>query len=1707
MRLFSWPTAVVLVCGIVFIWLFAGTIVLSLIPVYLSDKSNFDRVPTHVQLFELRYATALTNTTGYTVGDIHALNVQLNKELHVGTLNVLAVKLPSFTNTKRKRRAISDCASQQNSTGDVLIIQFTLSSDRTCATAKCRATLIEKVKTHIQTKFSSLSLPVTLSNGTSISLLLSLCSVSAISTNTNSKLTCVDGIKNQDESDADCGGSVCAARCGINQQCTKNSDCVNNNCHQTQKTCQEPSCSDGNKNQDETDIDCGDSVCKIKCDLDYYCNKNADCINNNCHPTNKICQVASCDDGNKNQDETGIDCGGSICTRRCDLNQACSNNSDCSNGNCYVSLKICQVPSCCDGNKNQDETDIDCGGSMCGARCVLTQICSNNSDCANDNCHQTNKTCQEPSCPDGNQNQDETDVDCGGASCKIHCALNQTCAENFDCANNNCHQRNKTCQDPSCDDGNKNQDETGVDCGGFICGARCDLNQVCSNNSDCSNGNCHRSLNLCQEQSCNDGNKNQDETDVDCGGFVCGARCNLTQVCSSNSDCANGNCHQTNKTCQEPSCFDGNQNQDETDVDCGGISCKIHCALNRTCGQNYDCANNNCHKTNQTCQVPSCDDGNQNEDETDVDCGGTVCSARCGLNQVCSRNSDCSNGNCYASLKICQAPSCCDGNRNQDETDVDCGGSACPARCNLTQVCSSNSDCLYNNCHKTIPSCDDGNKNQDETGPDCGGHNCTMRCALGITCSTNSDCNNGNCHFTLKTCENPSCPDGNQNQGETDVDCGGSSCTILCALNKTCTQNSDCDNGNCHHSLHKCSVPSCDDRNKNQDETDADCGGNTCTARCKPSCDDGNLNQAEVDIDCSGPCATKCVLNQTCTDNADCVNGNCHHVTKKCSDLSCEDGNKNQGEGDIDCGGPCPTTCNITQTCAVNTDCANGNCHHTKLTCELPSCGDGNRNLDETDVDCGGSNCTKRCTTNNTCHQNFDCDNGNCHHSSNTCQPFSCDDGNKNQGEGDIDCGGPCPTMCNITQTCTVNTDCANGNCHHTNLTCQNPSCNDGNVNQNETDVDCGGPVCGNSCNVDQACTQNSDCANGNCHHTNLTCKAPSCNDGNKNQDEGDIDCGGVCTTKCTIGHTCLKNTDCVNGSLRLLHLFLSCDDGNKNQDETGVDCGGKTCAARCALGVSCLNNSDCNNTNCHQASHLCDTLSCSDGNKNQNETDVDCGGLCNTKCAVGKNCTQNSDCTNQNCHHTSLTCTVPSCDDGNQNQNETDVDCGGLCSTKCLLNHTCLVNSDCANGNCHHISKKCSDPSCDDGNKNQNETDIDCGGLCSNKCTLHSGCANNVDCANGNCHHTSNTCENPSCTDGNQNQNETDIDCGGLCLTKCALNQTCKVNVDCANSNCHTTQLKCSAESCDDGNKNQQETDIDCGGTPCAVRCAINMKCLVNTDCGNANCHRSQLKCLAPSCGDGNLNQNETDIDCGGICGATCKVNQTCSINTDCAIGNCHRYNHTCQPVSCFDGNKNQAEGDVDCGTPCTLKCNINQTCLVNGDCINTNCNQYTKVCEDPSCVDGNINQAETDVDCGGTCNSTCVIGKACAVNTDCVNGNCHQYNHKCQNPSCSDGNLNQNETDLDCGGVCVGTCTLNKVCKINGDCANGNCNKYNHTCQPYSCSDGNKNQGEGDVDCGGPCTAALCSLNQTCNVNSDCTNGNCNQYNHTCQRKWKYF
>ena len=42
----------------------------------------------------------------------------------------------------------------------------------------------------------------------------------------------------------------------------------------------------------------------------------------------------------------------------------------------------------------------------------------------------------------------------------------------------------------------------------------------------------------------------------------------------------------------------------------------------------------------------------------------------------------------------------------------------------------------------------------------------------------------------------------------------------------------------------------------------------------------------------------------------------------------------------------------------------------------------------------------------------------------------------------------------------------------------------------------------------------------------------------------------------------------------------------------------------------------------------------------------------------------------------------------------------------------------------------------------------------------------------------------------------------------------------------------------------------------------------------------------------------------------------------------------------------------------------------------------------------------------------------------------------------SCSDGIMNQDESDVDCGGTCGATCTPGDMCGGNGDCTTDMCN-----------------------------------------------------------------
>jgi hypothetical protein len=201
--------------------------------------------------------------------------------------------------------------------------------------------------------------------------------------------TCTDGIKDGDEADADCGGS-CAVRCTEGKMCGAGSDCSSTFCITGVCVAQ---CNNSAKEGDETDIDCGGSC--SKCADGRVCGAGADCSSNRC--VNSVC--ASCTNSAKDGDETDTDCGGS-CATKCSVARDCQVDQDCFSGAC--ALNVCMTGpasvGCFNGVTDNQETGPDCGGGVCAA-CITDQGCKLDSDCAKIlKCKgaPTMQTCQQP---------------------------------------------------------------------------------------------------------------------------------------------------------------------------------------------------------------------------------------------------------------------------------------------------------------------------------------------------------------------------------------------------------------------------------------------------------------------------------------------------------------------------------------------------------------------------------------------------------------------------------------------------------------------------------------------------------------------------------------------------------------------------------------------------------------------------------------------------------------------------------------------------------------------------------------------------------------------------------------------------------------------------------------------------------------------------------------------------------------------------------------------------------------------------------------------------------------------------------------------------------------------------------------------------------------------------------------------------------------
>jgi hypothetical protein len=365
----------------------------------------------------------------------------------------------------------------------------------------------------------------------------------------------------------------------------------------------------------------------------------------------------------------------------------------------------------------------------------------------------------------------------------------------------------------------------------------------------------------------------------------------------------------------------------------------------------------------------------------------------------------------------------------------------------------------------------------------------------------------------------------------------------------------------------------------------------------------------------------------------------------------------------------------------------------------------------------------------------------------------------------------------------------------------------------------------------------------------------------------------------------------------------------------------------------------------------------CFNGEKDPNETDVDCGGSeispgCPQRCGDGQGCVTDCDC------DPSLVCNVVAGVRQCGAYYAPDAGAGGAMPTT-------PPTRDCS-----------SVFICQNGKKDGAESDVDCGGPDCGGCANGKACTADSDCAGGYC--LSNVCSTATCSDTVKNQGESDVDCGGANCMPCADGKTCTTATDCSSGNC--LNGVCSTPNCSDGVKDGSETDVDCGGA-CATsenkQCANLKACSVNGDCESFGCVNGT--CLVPTCTDKVMDGAESDVDCGAACPLQCDDNKLCTKDADCKSGVCGTNVLKCYPAATCAGDG----GAHVCGTGCD-PCSNGAACTQHSDCLSQTC--IGNVCTAPTCSDMVKNASETDTDCGGGTCPACAVGKACMVNSDCA-------------------------------------------------------------------------------------------------------------------------
>ncbi|HEY3256355.1 MAG TPA: hypothetical protein VGJ91_20490 [Polyangiaceae bacterium] len=480
-----------------------------------------------------------------------------------------------------------------------------------------------------------------------------------------------------------------------------------------------------------------------------------------------------------------------------------------------------------------------------------------------------------------------------------------------------------------------------------------------------------------------------------------------------------------------------------------------------------------------------------------------------------------------------------------------------------------------------------------------------------------------------------------------------------------------------------------------------------------------------------------------------------------------------------------------------------------------------------------------------------------------------------------------------------------------------------------------------------------------------------------------------------------------------------------------------------------------------------------------------------------------------------------PHCQNELQDEGESDLNCGGACPP-CALTQHCNASADCRDADC--IDGICQAPGCNDGNQTDQETDVDCGGGACKTCAVGRGCHVGSDCQTGVCGDQG--CAEATCGDRVTNGSETDIDCGGPMCPSCVAGQICLTPSDCVGNDCNAGRcaLSCAAGlgNCDGDPSNACETNLrtdddHCGD--CATSCSLPN---ANASCAGGVCRVES--CVAPfdDCNgdpaDGCEVNTKTDVENCGACAA--KPCPTVNGEAYCADSVC---GITCaENFSDCDGEPgNGCEKDVSrdisncggCGKTCTASAGKTAWCR-KGQCGETTCAAGRGDCngdpDDDATHGGCETDLKTDVDSCGACGTICRVNGG---EPQCSAGVCSVKSCSTGFDDCTggyaDGCETKTTTDLSNCGACGKTCStangapscVSGACQVKtctapfADCngtASDGCETNTSTSQTHCgvCTGASANCDTAFANAGGQCTNSVCVL-KTCATNFDNCDG----------------